>query len=78
MEDDIEYSNASSLDDDLVYSCDFCGEPNAASFDMSAFAHARRQQFTEDCAVCCRPNLLTLEIDRDGFVLIDAQREYDA
>lgn len=70
--------NNASLDDDLVYSCEFCGEMNSVSFDASSFAVARRQQFTEDCAVCCRPNLITLEIDRDGFVSIDAQREYDA
>lgn len=76
--DEIEYSNADSLDDDLTYNCEFCGEGNAVSFDSSSFALARRQQFTEDCAVCCRPNLITLEIDRDGFVSNEVEREYDA
>lgn len=78
MENDFEYSNTDSLDDDLVYACEFCGELNSVSFDASSFAVARRQQFTEDCAVCCRPNLLTLEIDRDGFISIEVEREYDA
>jgi len=70
--------NDFSLNGELTYFCEFCGEENEASFDRSAFAYARRQQFTEDCAVCCRPNLLTIEIDRDGFVSLDVQREYDA
>ena len=70
--------NEYSLDSDLVYACEFCGEMNAASFDMSAFAYGRKQQFTEDCAVCCRPNLLTVEVDREGFVSLDVEREYDA
>lgn len=73
-DDEIEYS----LDDEMIYNCAFCGEENEASFDRSAFVYARRQQFTEDCAVCCLPNLLTIEIDRDGFASLDVQREYDA
>lgn len=70
--------NDVSLDEEMTYCCAFCGEPNAASFDASAFVYARKQQFTEDCAVCCRPNLLTAEIDRDGFVSLEVEREYDA
>jgi hypothetical protein len=78
FDEEVTPEDADSLDNDLVYACDFCGEMNAVSFDATAFVHARRQQFTEDCAVCCRPNLLTVEIDRDGFVSLEVEREYDA
>ncbi len=57
------------------YSCAFCGEENEVFVDGSG---ARTQQFTEDCAVCCRPNLLTISIERDGWISINVEREYDA
>lgn len=57
------------------YSCQFCGEGNEVFVDASGLAH---QKFTEDCAVCCRPNLLTIDIAHDGTVYIEAEREYDA
>lgn len=57
------------------YACQFCGEENEVFVDTSGLAH---QKFTEDCAVCCRPNLLTIDIAHDGTVYIEAEREYDA
>lgn len=57
------------------YDCAFCGEENEVFVDGSG---ARRQQFTEDCEVCCRPNLLTIQIERDDWVSIAVEREYDA
>ncbi len=59
----------------VTYSCAFCGEDNEVFVDPSG---GRRQTFTEDCAVCCRPNLITLTIEDDGEVLLDAAREYEA
>lgn len=57
------------------YACAFCGETNEVFVDRTA---ARRQQFTEDCEVCCRPNLITVFYDPDGGTWIDAEQEYDA
>lgn len=57
------------------YACAFCGEVNEVFVDRTA---ARRQQFTEDCEVCCRPNLITVYYDPDGGVWMDAEQEYDA
>jgi hypothetical protein len=57
------------------YACAFCGELNEIFMDRTA---ARRQQFTEDCEVCCRPNLVTVFYDPDGGTWIDAEQEYDA
>ena len=38
----------------------------------------RHQTFTEDCTVCCRPNLITLQWDDDGEVQIEVVQEYEA
>src|SRR5438105_7183469 len=59
----------------VTYSCAFCGEDNEVFVDPSG---GRRQVFTEDCTVCCRPNLITLSIEDDGEVLLDAAQEYEA
>ena len=59
----------------MTYDCVFCGEENEVFVDVSG---GSRQTFTEDCTVCCRPNLITLEIDDDGDVLIQVVQEYEA
>ncbi len=59
----------------MDYGCAFCGEPNAVFVDPGG---GRRQTFTEDCTVCCRPNLLTLTIDDDGDVDLQVTQEYEA
>jgi hypothetical protein len=58
----------------MMYSCAFCGEDNDVLVDPSG---ARRQTFTEDCTVCCRPNLITLVFDGDD-VRLDVVQEYEA
>ena len=58
----------------MTYSCAFCGEDNDVLVDSSG---ARRQTFTEDCAVCCRPNLITLVFDGDD-IRLDVAQEYEA
>ncbi|HEX6770587.1 MAG TPA: CPXCG motif-containing cysteine-rich protein [Acidobacteriaceae bacterium] len=37
------------------YQCAGCGQWNDTIVDESA---GRRQQYVEDCQVCCKPNLL--------------------
>ena len=59
----------------MEYSCAFCGEDNDVVVDPSG---AARQTFTEDCTVCCRPNLITLTIDDDGDATIEVSQEYEA
>ena len=44
------------------YTCAFCGEINTTFIDISAGNH---QSYVEDCQVCCRPNILYLDIDED-------------
>ena len=59
----------------VTYQCAFCGEDNDVLVDPTAGA---RQTFTEDCAVCCRPNLITLAVDADGETTVAAVQEYEA
>ena len=58
----------------MTYSCAFCGEENELFLDASG---GRRQTFTEDCTVCCRPNLITLVFEGD-HVRLEAVQEYEA
>ena len=44
------------------YTCAFCGEINTTFIDISAGNH---QSYVEDCQVCCRPNILYLDVDED-------------
>lgn len=46
----------------MTYACAFCGEEND----------------TEDCAVCCRPNLITVTLDADGDAQLEVTQEYEA
>ena len=59
----------------MTYDCAFRGEENEVFADASGGCH---QTFTEDCAVCCRPNLITLQFEDDGLVLIQVVQEYEA
>ena len=59
----------------MTYACAFCGEENELFLDASG---GRRQTFTEDCTVCCRPNLITLSFDADGDAEIEVTQEYEA
>ena len=42
------------------FQCAGCGTWNATTVDESA---GRRQNYVEDCQVCCKPNLLRVEYD---------------
>lgn len=74
----VERYNAPRLDSGLsivTYGCAFCGEQNDVLVDPSA---GRRQTFTEDCVVCCRPNLVILSIEWDGDVHLQVTQEFEA
>ena len=44
------------------YVCGYCGEVVETFVDTSAGAV---QRYVEDCAVCCRPNVLQVTVDPD-------------
>ena len=45
------------------YVCPACGEEIVVPIDPSA---GRRQQYVEDCPVCCRANVICVEVDEWG------------
>jgi hypothetical protein len=57
------------------YACAFCGEVTETLVDPSG---GRRQRYTEDCAICCRPNLLSVTLGVRGGPRVEAVREYEA
>ena len=58
----------------VTYDCAFCGAENDVFADSTG---GRRQMFTEDCTMCCRPNLITLRWDNDE-VQVEVVQEYEA
>jgi hypothetical protein len=53
--------------------CPYCGATFETAVDCSAGA---RQEYTEDCQVCCSPILFSVEVDPDGHLLAaDTKRE---
>ena len=53
--------------------CPYCGERIEIVIDRSV----RRQEYIEDCQVCCRPIILlvTLDGDADGDAHVEARSE---
>ncbi len=52
--------------------CDACGEEIVIPVDLSA---GDSQEYVEDCPVCCRPNIIHVEIDDSGGVRAWAEAE---
>ena len=58
--------------EDATYVCDACGEEIVVPVDLSA---GESQEYVEDCPVCCRPNMIHVEIDEGGDVRVWAEAE---
>lgn len=54
-------------------SCPYCGEYIELLIDSSVCP----QQYIEDCSVCCRPMVLTVDAAADGEISILPRREDD-
>ena len=60
------------MQDEASYICEACGEEIVVPVDLSAGA---AQAYVEDCPVCCRPNVIHVEIEDDGDVRVWAGPE---
>jgi hypothetical protein len=49
----------------ITIHCPYCGEAFETQVDTSAGA----QRYVEDCAVCCRPIEIAIEVGDDGELL---------
>jgi hypothetical protein len=54
------------------YTCDACGEGIVIPIDLSA---GETQEYVEDCPVCCRPNVIHVEILDGGEARVWAEQE---
>ena len=48
------------MKDEASYTCDTCGEEIVVPIDPSA---GTSQEYVEDCPVCCRPNVVHVEVE---------------
>lgn len=51
--------------------CPYCGESIELLIDLSV----PQQSYTEDCQVCCRPIIVSVDVDSSGGVEIVATSE---
>lgn len=49
------------------FQCAGCGEWNETQVDSTG---GSRQSYIEDCQVCCKPNLLDVRWDGEGYVIV--------
>ncbi len=59
--------------DEAAFQCAGCGQWNDTAVDRSA---GSRQQYVEDCQICCKPNVLDVHWSpSDQAFLIHAELE---
>lgn len=54
------------------YDCPHCGESVTIALDWGG---GSRQEYVEDCQVCCRPNVLRVTLDSSGDAFVTAEPE---
>lgn len=57
---------------EATYICDSCGEEIVVPVDISA---GDRQDYVEDCPVCCHPMTLHVDIGPDGEARVEGEHE---
>jgi len=62
------------IDSESSYVCENCGEEIVVPIDLT---EGSRQQYVEDCPVCCSPNVINVELDADGSIRIWGSSEQD-
>lgn len=62
-----------SLTETLSVQCPYCWESIEVLIDCSV----EEQRYVEDCFVCCRPIVLHVRLDAQGWPEVHAERESD-
>ena len=62
------------MEDEGSYICDSCGEEIVIPLDPVG---GSSQVYTEDCPVCCHPNVIHVDVDADGEPTAWAEPEQD-
>jgi hypothetical protein len=53
------------MNDEATYVCGACGEEIVIPVDLS---QGDEQEYVEDCPVCCRANVVHVEVDSEGEI----------
>ena len=53
------------MNDEATYTCGACGEEIVIPVDLTQGAE---QEYVEDCPVCCRANVIRVEVDSSGEI----------
>lgn len=59
-----------TTDEDIVWICQYCGVSNSVWVDLTVEG---KQDFIEDCRICCRPNRIIIIRDNDDNLSIEAR-----
>ncbi len=59
-----------NTDDDFIWTCQYCGIHNVVWVDLTV---GGKQDFFEDCRICCRPNRIIVSIDNEEAVFVEAR-----
>lgn len=62
-----------SLLESQMVQCPYCWEPIELLMDCSV----NEQEYVEDCSVCCRPIVVTVLVDDEGFPELSVRSEND-
>jgi len=57
------------------YICGACGEEIVVPIDLTA---GSEQSYVEDCPVCCRPNVIHVDILDPDDIRVHAELEYES
>jgi hypothetical protein len=60
------------MTDEATYICGACGEEIVVPIDVS---QGEQQEYVEDCPVCCRANVIHVEIDDEGAATVWSELE---
>lgn len=60
--------------EEASYLCDYCGEEIVVPVDLT---QGSRQEYVEDCPVCCQANIIHVEVDEDGDAQVWSEPEQD-
>lgn len=55
------------LDDTELVFCPYCGESSELPVDLVG---GESQEYIQDCDVCCRPWLVRVQLDVDGYASV--------
>lgn len=57
-------------DDEMIWKCQYCGRENSVWIDLTV---SGKQDFIEDCRICCRPNRVIITVDSEENIFVESR-----